>query len=208
MASERIKRHGDATLKTKPNSLKVGSKVLLRQRKVTKETSAFEPDPYVITAKNGSIVTAQNTKKTVTRNSSFFKKLIILGDEPATEDEELIEEESDTSSVIDNELNAHGKAIEDEQNIDHLDQPNSEDVDITEADTGFGETQAETSQRGLFGMTYNSEDGDEEDANNQNFTTPPDLHDRERPPDNAPRVLRNVPRVNYNLNRSYHKKDQ
>ena len=33
-----------------------------------------------------------------------------------------------------------------------------------------------------------SEDGDEEDANNQNLTTPPDLHDRERPPENAPRV--------------------
>jgi hypothetical protein len=35
--------------------------------------SAYDPRPLVITDKKGTIITAENKDKTVTRNSSFFQ---------------------------------------------------------------------------------------------------------------------------------------
>ena len=40
-----------------------------------KRTSAFRPTPMVITTKKGSMLTAEGGGKTITCNSSYFKKL-------------------------------------------------------------------------------------------------------------------------------------
>jgi len=42
---------------------------------VVKRTSGFRPTPTVITAKKGSMLTAEGGGKTITRNSSYVKKL-------------------------------------------------------------------------------------------------------------------------------------
>ena len=38
-------------------------------------STPFKPEPLEIKDKKGSIITAQNAERTVTRNASFFKKL-------------------------------------------------------------------------------------------------------------------------------------
>ena len=55
--------------------LDVGDKVLIKQPKQNKMSTPFKPEPFEITDKKGSIITAQNAEHTVTRNASFFKKL-------------------------------------------------------------------------------------------------------------------------------------
>ena len=49
--------------------------MLVKQQYQNKLTSKFTPDPYIITAKKSSMITATNphTNHTVTRNSSHFK---------------------------------------------------------------------------------------------------------------------------------------
>ena len=57
------------------NNFKIGDHVLVKQQYQNKLTSKFTPDPYIITAKKYSMITATNphTNHTVTRNSSHFK---------------------------------------------------------------------------------------------------------------------------------------
>ena len=53
----------------------VGDKVLIKQPKDNKISTPFKLKPLQITHKKGSMTTAQNGERTVTRNSSFLKKL-------------------------------------------------------------------------------------------------------------------------------------
>ena len=48
---------------------------MIKQPKQNKISIPFRPEPLQITHKKGSMITAQNGERTVTRNSSFFKKL-------------------------------------------------------------------------------------------------------------------------------------
>lgn len=57
----------------KTNSFEVGDHVLQRNIGMKKSTP-FDPNPLTVVAKQGSMITAANDAKTVTRNSSFFKK--------------------------------------------------------------------------------------------------------------------------------------
>ena len=69
------KSYYDQQNRTRVSEIEVGDKVLVKQRQVEKRTSAFRPTPMVITAKKGSMLTAEGGGKTITRNSSYFKKL-------------------------------------------------------------------------------------------------------------------------------------
>jgi hypothetical protein len=51
----------------------VGSQVLFKLKKHKKDTSAWDSEPYTVTAVKGSMITATRHDKTVTRNSSSFK---------------------------------------------------------------------------------------------------------------------------------------
>jgi len=55
--------------------LNVGDKVLIKQPKQNKMSTPFKPEPFEITDKKGSMITAQNAEHTVTRNASSFKRL-------------------------------------------------------------------------------------------------------------------------------------
>ena len=63
----------DAKRHTKPCYMKPGDTVLVKQKRQNKLTPPFSPDPYEITARKGSMVTAQRGDHTITRNSSHFK---------------------------------------------------------------------------------------------------------------------------------------
>ena len=72
---EKMKEYADKCSNAKSTDLSVGDKVLIKQPKQNKISTPFKPEPLQITHKKGSMITAQNGERTVTRNSSFFKKL-------------------------------------------------------------------------------------------------------------------------------------
>ena len=61
--------------RTRVSEIDVLDKVLVKYRQVEKRMSGFRPTPMVITTKKGSMLTAEGGGKTITRNSSYFKKL-------------------------------------------------------------------------------------------------------------------------------------
>ena len=70
-----MKEYADKCNHAKNTDLNVGDKVLIKQPKQNKMSTPFKPEPFEITDKKGSMITAQNAEHTVTRNASFFKKL-------------------------------------------------------------------------------------------------------------------------------------
>ena len=86
---EKMKEYADKCSNAKSTDLSVGDKVLIKQPKQNKMSTPFKPEPLQITHKKGSMITAQNGERTVTRNSSFFKKLPSnIPVHPAPSDEE------------------------------------------------------------------------------------------------------------------------
>ena len=57
----------------KPSDIKPGDTVLVRQPKKNKLSTPFNLEPLVVEEKKGSIVTASDGFKSITRNSSMFK---------------------------------------------------------------------------------------------------------------------------------------
>lgn len=70
-----MKEYADRCSHAKNTDLSVGDKVFLKQPKQNKMSTPFKPEPLEIKDKEGSMITAQNAERTVTRNASFFKKL-------------------------------------------------------------------------------------------------------------------------------------
>ena len=70
-----MKEYADRCSHAKNTDLSVGDKVLLKQPKQNKMSTPFKPEPLEIKDEKGSMITAQNAERTVTRNASFFKKL-------------------------------------------------------------------------------------------------------------------------------------
>jgi len=76
---KKLKEAADQQRKVREPDLKPGDKVLLRRTDSisNKTDSVYEPDPYEVTKINGTMVTARNQQKEITRNVSLFKKLLI-----------------------------------------------------------------------------------------------------------------------------------
>jgi len=72
---EKMKEYADKCNHARNTDLNVGDKVLIKQPKQNKMSTPFKPEPFEITDKKGSMITAQNAEHTMTRNASFFKKL-------------------------------------------------------------------------------------------------------------------------------------
>ena len=76
IAKERMTIEYNERMKTKLCRFVVGDRVLLKQDRLNKSMSAWDPDPYTVTYTNGSMITASRTypyPQVRTRNSSFFK---------------------------------------------------------------------------------------------------------------------------------------
>ena len=71
-----------------PNELQVGDRVIVKQTKTNKLSTNFNPKPYIIEAKKGSMITASNTTHKITRNSSHFKRIPPTAKALPTEEEE------------------------------------------------------------------------------------------------------------------------
>ncbi len=72
---DKVVRENDERAKLKmAGKVKVGDKVLLKQRKVNKFTPKYDPKEYQVVKVKGSMVTARRGDRDVTRNESLFKK--------------------------------------------------------------------------------------------------------------------------------------
>lgn len=72
---EQMKEYADRHNHAKASDLKVGDRVLIKQPKQNKMSTLFNPEPLEITKRKETMVTAQNAEKSVTSNTSFFKKI-------------------------------------------------------------------------------------------------------------------------------------
>jgi hypothetical protein len=78
---EKMKKYADSRQHAKTNDLKIGDAVLVRQPKKNKLSTPFNPEPFVVEAWKGTLVTARRGSQKITRNVSFFKKIDIRGHE-------------------------------------------------------------------------------------------------------------------------------
>ena len=69
----KIKAYADLKLGAKPNDIKPGDTVLVIQPKKNRLSTPFNPEPLVVEEKKGSMVTASDGFKSITRNSTMFK---------------------------------------------------------------------------------------------------------------------------------------
>lgn len=72
----KIKLHADNMTYMKPCTISLGKTVLVKRPfSVSKGGTVYDPTPLTVVDKKGSMITAQNENRTVTRNTSFFKRL-------------------------------------------------------------------------------------------------------------------------------------
>lgn len=76
-----MKDRADARNRAKVPHYRVGDLVLLKQNKQNKLSLPWDPSPYRVTRIKGSQLTAKRRGATVTRNSSYFKRVIPYLDE-------------------------------------------------------------------------------------------------------------------------------
>ncbi|CAB4028603.1 PREDICTED: uncharacterized protein K02A2.6-like, partial [Paramuricea clavata] len=71
-----MKRNADKSANAKEVDIKVGDTVLVRQTKKNKWSTRFDPKPYCVTRVKGTMITATRPGHYITRNISFFKKVL------------------------------------------------------------------------------------------------------------------------------------
>jgi len=76
IAKEKMKAYADSRRHTKEINLENGDQVLMKKTGLLlkKSDPQYEPDPLTVISIKGSMITATNKSKTVTRNSSFFRR--------------------------------------------------------------------------------------------------------------------------------------
>ena len=72
----KMKSYADMKSNAKRSKIEEGDSVLLRNDFKSKRFTPYDPRPYEVVGKKGSMVTAARDSKLVTRNSSFFKPII------------------------------------------------------------------------------------------------------------------------------------
>ena len=71
----KVKQKADKHRKTEPSHIEGGEVVLARQKKQNKLTRRFDPAPFQVVRKKGTMITAQRNGKYITRNASHFKRV-------------------------------------------------------------------------------------------------------------------------------------
>jgi hypothetical protein len=78
----KTKTYADSKLNTQTRELMVGDKVLYRWEKSGKTSSRFDPEPYVVKAIKGTMVSVERPGHATTRNISFFKMISKADEQP------------------------------------------------------------------------------------------------------------------------------
>ena len=96
-AKLKMKMYADR--RSKPCMIETGDAVVVKQPKENKLTTPFNPKPYKVLSRKGSMITAQRGSHKITRNSSHFKPIIV----ELENEEETGESENEESSSSDSE---------------------------------------------------------------------------------------------------------
>lgn len=88
LQKSKFKAHADSKVYVKPSTISPGETILVKRPfTASKGATVYDPTPLTVVDKKGSMITAQNENRTVTRNFSFFKTLdqsvINRGDDPS-----------------------------------------------------------------------------------------------------------------------------
>ena len=76
LAKSKMKRYADDKAYVKRSKLAEGDTVMVKRDPSTKKSGTpYDPEPYIVTQRKGTMITAKREGKEITRNSSFFKKL-------------------------------------------------------------------------------------------------------------------------------------
>ena len=71
----KMAHYADQRARAKENFIKPGDTVLVRQPKQNKLSSPYNTSPFTVEERKGSMITASNGNKSITRNSSQFKQI-------------------------------------------------------------------------------------------------------------------------------------
>ena len=85
---EKARQRANEALPVDPE-IDQGDKVLVKQRPRNKTETPYDPRPLQVVSRRGTMVTAENGVKSITRDVSFFRKLrdtVEVSQEPAVED--------------------------------------------------------------------------------------------------------------------------
>ena len=94
----KMKNYADQRRHTRDSDIRTGDHALVKQQKRNKLTPLYDPHPYSVVKKRGSLMVARRGNHFVTRNSSFFKPM--QTDVPSEEEEE---EEVDAANQFDSQ---------------------------------------------------------------------------------------------------------
>ena len=85
-----MKEHADRRVRAQVSDLKIRETVLLCQKKKNKFSTKFDPSPFQVRNKKGTMITAIRNGKYVTRNISQYKKIgpDVVGPDDDTESED------------------------------------------------------------------------------------------------------------------------
>ena len=100
-----MKFNADRSRQAKKSSIHIGDTVLFQQKKTSKLTTKFDPNPFKVVRIKGTMITAVRNEKYVTRNALLFKTLKVHlfvdkgGDEYEDEDISDVSSEDDTPAI-------------------------------------------------------------------------------------------------------------
>ena len=102
-AKSKMKEKADKTRKAKSSTIKVGDAVLVKQRKQNKFSTRFNPNPFRVVKKNGTMITAHRNDMSITRNASHFKQVdpSLFHDQSEEEEDDEDVNSKDTNPVED-----------------------------------------------------------------------------------------------------------
>ncbi len=105
LAKQAMKTYRDSRVHAKTSDIAVGDVVLMKQLRQNKLTSAYNPQPLIVTDRKGSMITASNSRGPVTRNVSAYKRVNVSPEGVEKELEEypsevVVEEKEDPEPPI------------------------------------------------------------------------------------------------------------
>ena len=101
----KMKEYADSQNRSKESSLMEGDVVLVRQKKVSKTTPPFDPNPYMVVRRMGNTIVAKRGNRVIKRNISFFKRVQIKPSQ-MNEDVSDLEDDFDLEITRDAQPNA------------------------------------------------------------------------------------------------------
>lgn len=103
LAKGKMEKHANSKVRFEPRNFVIGERVLLQKKKTNKLDALYDTEPYTIVRVQGNRITAARGKEKVTRNVSFYKRLVenIPGVEDLVDELESIQENLDSTIMPD-----------------------------------------------------------------------------------------------------------